>query len=252
MVDGKTTTRAGARRGTAKRVRGTGAAEVYGRLREEILDLTLAPGTALDEAGLSARFGLSRSPVREALIRLSAEGLVLTLPNRSTLVAPFDVQMLPPYLDALDLMQRSTTRLAAVHRRSADLARIDARCEAFEQAAARHDALAMIETNREFHLAIAEAGRNPYLTSLYRRLLDEGRRMMRLYFDHLDDTPPDTSRAEHRALVDAISARDADTAERVAHAHALDFARRFMEFLSQSPSRAVNVADALSSAALAR
>ena len=76
--------------------------------------------------------------------------------------------------------------------------------------------------------------------------------MMRLYFDHLDDTPPDTSRAEHRALVDAISARDADTAERVAHAHALDFARRFMEFLSQSPSRAVNVADALSSAALAR
>lgn len=237
--------REAAKKTPAKRVRGTGAAEVYGRLREEILHLALAPGTALDEARLSTRFGLSRSPVREALIRLSAEGLVLTLPNRSTLVAPFDVQMLPPYLDALDLMQRSTTRLAAMHRKPADVQRIATHCEAFEAAAAGHDALAMIETNRDFHLAIAEAGRNPYLTSLYRRLLDEGRRMMRLYFDHLDDTPPDESRAEHRALLDAIEARDADRAEHIAHQHARDFGRRFMEFLRQTHTGEVDVAGAL-------
>ena len=226
----------------ARRARGTGAAEVYQRLREEILDLTLAPGTALDEARLSARFGLSRSPVREALIRLSAEHLVMTLPNRSTLVAPFDVQMLPKYLDALDLMQRSITRLAALMRTEEDVARIRSLCATFETVAHEQDALGMIEANRHFHLAIAEAGRNPYLTWLYRRLLDEGRRMMRVYFGYLNDTMPEGFLDEHREMVEAIAARDANRAERIAHDHARQFSGRFMAFMQESHTGGVDVA----------
>ncbi|TIQ54284.1 MAG: GntR family transcriptional regulator, partial [Mesorhizobium sp.] len=82
-------------------------------LRNEILSLTLQPGQLLDETTLAERFDMSRSPVREALIRLSGEDLVVTLSNRSTIVAPIEVATFPKYVEALDLAQRVNTRLAA-------------------------------------------------------------------------------------------------------------------------------------------
>jgi DNA-binding GntR family transcriptional regulator len=63
----------------------TGTARVYVTLRNEILTMKLAPGTHLDEQGVAERFGVSRSPVREALVRLSAERLVNILPNRGNI-----------------------------------------------------------------------------------------------------------------------------------------------------------------------
>lgn len=64
---------------------------VYDTLRSEILALALQPGQLLDETTLAERFDMSRSPVREALIRLAGEELVVTLSNRSTIVAPIDM-----------------------------------------------------------------------------------------------------------------------------------------------------------------
>src|SRR4029453_15900232 len=89
----------------SRRTKGAGWRNVYDTLRTEILALTLAPGQLLDETSLAERFGLSRSPVREALIRLAAEELVVTLPNRSTIVAPIDLASFPKYVDALDIAQ---------------------------------------------------------------------------------------------------------------------------------------------------
>src|SRR6266404_3667316 len=99
----------------ARRLRGTGAAYVYDSLKAQILDLELKPGTLLDETVVSRQFGVSRSPVREALIRLSAEGLVQNLRNRTSIVAPFDVATLPAYFDAIQLLYRLSARLAAAN-----------------------------------------------------------------------------------------------------------------------------------------
>ncbi|MBV5325145.1 MAG: GntR family transcriptional regulator, partial [Rhodospirillaceae bacterium] len=88
-----------------KRTKGPGWKQVHDTLRTEILALTLAPGQLLDETTLAERFGLSRSPVREALIRLAAEDFVVILPNRSTIVAPIELATFPAYVDALDLAQ---------------------------------------------------------------------------------------------------------------------------------------------------
>ena len=95
------------------RVRGLGAQTVYDALRQSILELTLQPGSPLDEVRLSQQFDMSRTPIREALVRLSSEGLVTTLPNRSTIVAAIDFVQLPVYFEALSLMYRVTTRDAA-------------------------------------------------------------------------------------------------------------------------------------------
>ncbi|HEU4827189.1 MAG TPA: GntR family transcriptional regulator, partial [Dongiaceae bacterium] len=154
-------------------------------MRTEILALTLQPGQPLDETSLAARFDLSRSPVREALIRLAVEDLVVTLPNRSTIVAPIDLANFPKYVDALDVAQRFNARLAAQLRTEADIKTMASRQRRFEAAIKSGNHLAMSETNKDFHMAIAEAGRNPHFIAFYEKLLDQGRRMLHLHFQFL-------------------------------------------------------------------
>ena len=89
---------------TRRRPRGTGASSVYESLKTKILNLELKPGTLLDETELSRHYHLSRSPVREALIRLSAEGLVERPRNRSSMVSQLDFSALPAYFDAMQLL----------------------------------------------------------------------------------------------------------------------------------------------------
>lgn len=232
-----------------KQARGTGGLHVYQALRNEILQLKVKPGSALDEMSLSERFGLSRSPVREALIRLSGEGLVEILPNRSTIVAPIDVQKMPNYLDALDMMQRITHRLAAVQRDDDDLRAIKAAQTAFERAveeAFKVDvSLPIIDSNYIFHMAVAHASKNPYFETFYGRLLDEGRRMLHLHFifQRDDRKHPADLTTDHIELIRAIEARDADKAEAIAHAHAAQFRGRFMEFVSRSLTSTIQIAD---------
>src|SRR5262249_12589979 len=104
-----------------ERKRGAGVKIVYDKLRGEILDLILPPGSAIDEAQLSERFRMSRTPIREALVRLAGDGLVDALPNRSTVVSNIDFLNMHAYFDALVLMYRVTTKLAAQHRRLEDI-----------------------------------------------------------------------------------------------------------------------------------
>lgn len=206
---------------------------VYDVLRREVLSLTLAPGELLDEMSLSRRFGFSRSPIREALIRLAGDGLVVTLPNRTTIVAPVDIVNFPKYVEALDLAQRANTRLAAELRTDADLEAIAAAQKAFVAAVASGDHLAMSGTNKDFHMAIARAGRNPYLAAIYEKLLDEGRRILHLHFDYIERTRDGRLLTdEHVEMIEAISARDVERADRLAHDHTRQFRDRFLDFLS--------------------
>ncbi len=204
----------------SERRRGSGVQHVYDLLRDEILSLALPPGTPVDEVQLAERFGMSRTPIREALVRLASDGLVETLPNRSTLISSIDVLNLSSFFDALTLMYRVTTRLAARHHQPEDLVVIRKHQAEFAEAVISHDALAMISTNREFHAAIATAGRNPYYTSLFVRLLDDGRRLLRLYYRSFNDHLPEQYVHEHEEMVEAIASGDVDRADILARAHA--------------------------------
>jgi DNA-binding GntR family transcriptional regulator len=216
-----------------ERKRGAGAKIVYDLLRDEILNLKLAPGSPIDEVQLGERFGMSRTPIREALVRLAEEGLVSTLPNRSTMVAQIDFLNLHTYFDALSLMYRVTTRLAAQHHRPADLHTIRAVQADYARAVQSQDALAMIAINAAFHIAIAEAGRNPYFASLSKRLLGEGRRILRLYYESYDDQLPMHLVDEHTELIQAITDRDIDAADRLAKVHAEQISRQVQKLLTR-------------------
>jgi DNA-binding GntR family transcriptional regulator len=213
--------------------RGHGAATAYAVLKREILDLTIAPGTPVDEVGLTERFGMSRTPIREALVKLAGEGLVVTLANRATVVAPLDMLGLPQFFDALTLMYRVTTRLAAANRTDGDLVAIRALQAGYAEAFAARDVSAMIAVNRDFHAAIAHAGRNGYYSELFERLLDEGRRLLRFYYSSFDETLPRAFLDEHEEMVAAIEARDIARADRVAAAHADQIVRQIQAYIAQ-------------------
>lgn len=235
----------------AKRAKGMGVRFAYETIREEILDLTLDPGQLLDETTLAERFGMSRSPVREALIRLAGEELVVTLANRSTIVAPIDIQSFPKYVEALDIAQRMNTRLAAELRTEADLKTIAARQKAFVTAVKSGRHLAMSEANKDFHMAIAAAGRNPYLASFYDRLLNQGRRMLHLHFRYLEEGHGGYLLTdEHDDMLAAIRDRDIEKADRLAHLHTRQFRDNFIDFMKQNYLKDTSLV-ALGSGALA-
>lgn len=218
-----------------KRAKGAGWKNVYETLRTEILALTLQPGQLLDETSLAERFDLSRSPVREALIRLAVEDLVVTLPNRSTIVAPIELENFPKYVDALDLAQRFNTRLAAELRTEADLKIIGAEQRRFEAAVKSGNHLAMSETNKDFHMAIARAGGNPHFIAFYEKLLDQGRRMLHLHFQFLERRREGYLLTdEHHEMLAAIAAKDVDRADRLAHDHTRQFRNNFIDFMKEN------------------
>lgn len=217
----------------ADRKRGSGVKFVYDVLRDEILDLVLQPGTPIDEVQLALRLSMSRTPIREALVRLASEGLVTTLPNRATVVSNIDLLNLNAFFDALTLMYRVTTRLAAQHHTADDLKIIRAKQADFALAVKAHNALAMIATNRDFHAAIAEAGRNPYHTTMFCRLLDEGRRILRLYYSSFDDHLPKRYVLEHEDMIVAIETGNVELADRLGKIHADQIVHQIQQMIAQ-------------------
>jgi len=218
------------------RARGTGASAVYDALRADILNLKIAPGTLLDESELGRRFELSRSPVREALIRLSAEGLIQTLPNRSPVVTPFDIAQVPGFLDALELMYRVSCRLAAMYRTDAELKAIVAKAKQVGRFVKDKDPVVQLRENREFHMLIAEAGGNPTYTAWLGQLLDQGQRLFRLSAFFEGDRTAKSDFAEHNGIVAAIEKQDLAAAE-LAGARDLDVLRnRFLREFGTRPT----------------
>ena len=229
---------------------GDSATRIYEGLRARILSMSLAPSAQIDEAALVREFQVSRTPIREAVVRLASEGLLTLLPNRGSQVAPLDLVRIRDYLEAMDLVQRAVTALAAKRRSEADVEQIRAACELFEAAANCGDSEAMVECNREFHLVIARACSNELLITTNSRLLDEGLRISRFtltdraYSSHEGyERFVQTVLAEHRLMLGAITARDAEAAERVARSH-IDVTRaRFSDFLSEGRSLDGSVLD---------
>lgn len=227
----------------SKRIKGGGVKFAYETLRREILDLTLAPGALLDETTLAERFGMSRSPVREALIRLAGDELVVNLANRSTVVAPIDVQSFPKYVEALDIAQRMNTRLAAELRDKEDLRQISRRQKDFIAAVRSGNHLDMSEANKAFHMSIAAAGRNPFLASFYERLLTQGRRILHLHFDFIERGQGGYLLTdEHDEMLDAIERRDLERADTLAHAHTRQFRDNFLDLMMKNHLGGVDLA----------
>lgn len=230
-------------------VKGGSSEFAYRALRDEIVALTLEPGTDLDEATVVSRLGLSRTPVREALVRLAGEGLVQLLPNRGARVSPMGWNDIREHLEAFDVAQRLVTRWAAIRRTDKQIAAIERERVAFEEVTAQMKADEMLETNWCFHAAIAACCRNKVLEQFYLQLLTGNLRISRLAMTYQAYPSEEAYRShvgnilrEHREIVEAIRESNADRAEALARSHA-DLARkRVSETLTQSLTAKMDIA----------
>jgi len=226
----------------ARRPRGTGASYVHEQLKNKILHLELMPGTLLDETEISRQFGVSRSPVREALIRLSAEGLVQNFRNRTAIVAQFDIAALPAYFDAMQLLYRLSARLAAQNPNPAKLEQLRRDHEEHEKAIRRRDIRNMVRLNHEFHMAIAEMGGNPFIAGWISGILDQGQRLLGLYGMHLPERIGGGGEflKPHREIIAAIARKDPEAAEAAGRADAQHLIDEFMDSLANRPGMRVS------------
>jgi DNA-binding GntR family transcriptional regulator len=227
--------------GASRRPRGTGASYVHEQLKNKILHLELMPGTLLDETEISKQFGVSRSPVREALIRLSAEGLVQNFRNRTAIVAQFDIASLPSYFDAMQLLYRLTARLASQNPQPAKIEKLKRDNEEHEKAIRKRDIRNMVRLNREFHMTIAEMAGNPFIATWTSGILDQGQRLLGLYGMHMPDRGVSGEFLKpHREIIAAIARKDPEAAEAAGRADAQHLIDEFMESLANRPGMRVS------------
>lgn len=216
---------------STKNPKGYSSIIIYEILRDEILSLDLAPCQPVDDASLAKRFNVSRSPVRDAMVRLVSESLLQTLPNKGTIVSPLRLEDFSKYIDALDIVQRTVSRLAAKFRNNENLELINKEQAIFTSSVEANDVLGMIQSNRDFHIAISKAGNNRYFEKIYRELLDDGRRSLRIYFNSFDSHLPKNLISDHQLMIDAIKFQNLDLAEELAHEHTLQMQQQFLNYL---------------------
>lgn len=180
-------------------------------LRRDILTTRLAPGATVSEAATAQRLGLGKAPVRAALARLSDEGLVLSVPRRGWVVSLVTIRDIHEVFDLRLILEPEAARRAAGRGDGAALARLDAVCAAGYRPEDEESALAFLDANRAFHVAIADLSGSLRLARMIGRLLDESTRMLVLGLRRRDRTGEMAH--EHAALVKALAeGRGADAA----------------------------------------
>ena len=225
--------------------RGDGPKLAYDYIRDLIITSQLSAGARIEERAIVDELGLSRTPVRQALMRLAAEGLVESLPNHGARIPPLDIEDAQAFFEAFEYLLIATTHLAAKRRTDRDLADIIAQRDAYEDAAARADIKAMIETNEEFHLAIARAGKNAHLVRLVGDLLTKAIRLDGIFYWRGDGADSQQnykkSQKEHRNIVRAIQDEDPRKAETAILDHVKSFREPFLKLLCESEAEFINL-----------
>ncbi|ABG03994.1 transcriptional regulator, GntR family [Rubrobacter xylanophilus DSM 9941] len=188
----------------------------YRRIRDLVLSGELAPGARLGQVELAERFGISRTPVREALRRLAGEGLVDQISNRGFRVADLGLDAVLRRLEVRAILEPGIAGLAAERRSGRDLEAMRAAIEREERASSgieAHDA------SRDFHLALARATGNEELVRVLESLwlVEVGRRLLSRRYAVSDWQAEDV--AEHREILAAVDEGRAPDAERLMAEH---------------------------------
>ncbi len=176
------------------------------RLRTMIVEGALAPGEKLNERELAERLRVSRTPLREALKMLTADGLVEHLPNRGAQVAQMSEEDVVHAFEVLAALEGLSGELACARITDHEIAEI--RALNFEMRAqhARRDLPAYYRLNAQIHRAINRAARNPVLTETYDRL--NARLQAFRFRSNFDEDKWEAAVREHEAMVDALAQRD--------------------------------------------
>lgn len=205
------------------------ADRAYAYVRREVLCRRVAGNDLITEGQIADAVGVSRTPVREALLRLQADGMVRLLPKRGALVLPVTHDEMVDVLETRRLVETFAARKAVTDGNPAPLvARLQGHIDDMREAARQRDPLAYVEADRAFHLELVASSGNEILTSLYRSLRDRQLRMG--VVNLLDDGDVDPARMrrsadEHAQITDAIASRSVRAVDAAIDTHLEDAGR---------------------------
>jgi DNA-binding GntR family transcriptional regulator len=193
--------------------------QVAEQLRTRILSHELAPGSWIDEQALTSEYGISRTPLREALKVLAAEGLVQLKPRRGCYVAEVSDRDVDEVFPVMAVLEAKVAEEATRRATNADFSRLQAIHDDLERYAESGDVELYFDANQRFHLALQEIAGNSYL----QQIIDDARKLIKLvrHDSLLQSGRVTQSLLEHRGILEAILARDADLAARRMHQHLL-------------------------------
>jgi len=190
---------------------------VYGALRDAILTRALKAGESLSVPELARRLGVSRSPVREAVLQLVSDGLAVSEPRKGAVVAQPDEDALLAIHDVRELLEGLSVRRAAQKIQRADVMRLEALLKEQRRAVKERDAALFESTDEAFHAYISEINPEVRLLQFLRVL----RNQMQLAVSVAMANPQHLQRAhlEHTAILKALRANDPEAAEAAMRAH---------------------------------
>jgi len=199
-------------------------------IEERIVTGTYPPAMRLDETELANEFGVSRTPVREALIQLAFYGLIEMRPRRGAIVAEIPPQRLYEMFEVMAELEAMSARLAARRHTEDDVQVIRAAQTACEQAYDSGDTDAFYQANERFHMAVYVASHNSFLAekaaSMFRRLGVYRRLQLRIR-GRLK-----ISRDEHAGVVEAIAAGNSELAAELIHKHVIIQGELFADLMA--------------------
>ena len=214
------------------RARGRGgAAHVFFMLRQEIIALTLAPGAVLSRVELQDRFGLSSTPVRDALMRLQEEGLVEVFPQHATVVSPIDLERAQQGQFLRRSIELEIVRTLALHPDAVVIEKLNSLIRQQPAFSRLGEHSAFTAADQAFHKTMYDSAKVPLLWDVVARLSGHIDRLRRLHLP-VPGKMRDVMR-DHQAIVDAIAAGQPDAAQAALRDH-LSRSLGFVETLRQS------------------
>jgi DNA-binding GntR family transcriptional regulator len=188
-------------------------------IRQAILDGRLEPGSRLKEEELARELGISRTPVREALLMLQAEGLIETTPSRGAVVRTHDADDLIDLYQLRALLEGYAARQAATRVSEEGLEQLDESCDRFD-AVADDDVRELVRENMWFHSAIHATAASPRLSRMVRSVIE-----LPLVYKSYVWYSPDQKRISahyHHQITNALRSRDPDRAEALMREHVFE------------------------------
>ncbi|MCP9485726.1 MAG: GntR family transcriptional regulator [Gaiellaceae bacterium MAG52_C11] len=221
----------------------------YDEIKRRIITLELEPGERIDDYQLSVELAFSRTPVREAIFLLGAEGLVDIRTKAGFIVRPLDLIDITHLFEAHVVLAKAVARLAASRATAADLELLSKQAAVVRAAIDARDYLAITAANAVLHRLEATAARNKHLESMAESIHDQGQRLAYLCFgggggewselsEHFDAVCK-----HHDEMIAALTAHDADEAERVSTAHVRLFRQRVQRYLDSDAIKDFTLTD---------
>jgi DNA-binding GntR family transcriptional regulator len=195
----------------------TAASRIYSDLRHELVSLQRRPGEAISEAQIALSFGVSRTPVREAILKLSDEGLLEIYPQSGIFVSRIPIAALPEAIIIRKALEETTARLAAERATSSQILALRSVLERQREASAAGDSETFHQADELFHATVADVAGYPGIWKFIQQVKVHVDRYRRLTLPQLGRIPKVIT--EHEAVLTAIEAHDGERARRAMEAH---------------------------------